>query len=175
MKFAIKNLKDSIHTICRTSSGQKIQINPHDFIIFDTDNEREIGYWTSLRDSLQASLGIEVITSAPRIRQFEKKLMQNQTNPTKPANNMQYTDVSIVDGSVSPIAKQIAESVSAKEQFVETVDETSHDGDKPYTEEQLSQMTKEDLCLICDNFNIKYRKNSSVKTLVKLILESDKI
>jgi hypothetical protein len=38
-----------------------------------------------------------------------------------------------------------------------------------------SQMTKEDLCLICDNFNIKYRKNSSVKTLVKLILESDKI
>ena len=80
-----------------------------------------------------------------------------------------------MDGSVSPIAKQIAESVSAKEQFVETVDETSHDGDKPYTEEQLSQMTKEDLCLICDNFNIKYRKNSSVKTLVKLILESDKI
>lgn len=41
-----------------------------------------------------------------------------------------------------------------------------------YSEQELLNMDKEDLFNICNNFNISYKKNNSVKTLVKLILES---
>ena len=40
-----------------------------------------------------------------------------------------------------------------------------------YTEDQLLSMRKEDLFDLCDNFNIKYKRNNSVKTLVKLLLD----
>lgn len=40
-----------------------------------------------------------------------------------------------------------------------------------YTEEYLMSLDKEDLFNICKNFDIPYKRNNSVKTLVKLILE----
>ena len=172
MKFAIKNLKSVPHNICRTT-GQKLEIPPNDFIIFDTDNEREIGYWTSLKDSIRDTLGIQVITSVHELKRLEAQI---KLNVSKNENSVEYTDISIVDGSISPIAKQIADSANSttnNEPIEPDADTTETYGDKPYTEEQLLQMDKEDLALICDNFNIKYRKNSSVKTLVRLIMECD--
>lgn len=41
-----------------------------------------------------------------------------------------------------------------------------------YSEQELLNMDKEDLFNICNNFGISYKKNNSVKTLVKIILES---
>lgn len=41
-----------------------------------------------------------------------------------------------------------------------------------YSEQELLNMDKEDLFNICNNFGISYKKNNSVKTLVKMILES---
>lgn len=41
-----------------------------------------------------------------------------------------------------------------------------------YSEQELLSMDKEDLFNICNNFGISYKKNNSVKTLVKMILES---
>ena len=40
-----------------------------------------------------------------------------------------------------------------------------------YTEESLMQMDKEDLLNICKNFDIPAKRNNSVKTLVRLIME----
>lgn len=165
MKFAIKNLKNVPHNICRTT-GQRLEIRPNDFIIFDTDNDREIKYWTGLKDSIRDSLGIQVITSSVEIRSLEKRMTLQKTK-----NFVEYTDVSIVDGSISPIAQQIVDSITVNEPIEPDSDEPTDCGEKPYSEEQLLQMNKDDLVEICNNLNIKHRKNSSVKTLVKLILE----
>lgn len=160
MKFAIINLKNSSHTICRTT-GQQIVIKPKSHVILNTDDDRETLYWQNLDVGVAQRCGIRVVCDPDSSFESDDTVYNDR--------KMVYTDVSIVDGSVSPIAKSIVDN-----NFSTKSAETNH-LDSPYNEQQLSQMDKEDLILICDNFNIKYRKNSSVKTLVKLILESDKI
>ena len=44
MRFAVKNLKDTPHMICRFS-GHKVTIKPNDMTIIDTDDDREYSYW----------------------------------------------------------------------------------------------------------------------------------
>lgn len=154
MRIAVVNRNNFNHTICRTS-GQKIVILPKNYIILDTDNEQEINYWTSLKEDIANKIGIKVLTNESDIIALETG------RHTQNADSMKYTEVSVVGDSVSPIAKEIAEST--KKQLPD---------DYFYTKEELLQMDKEDLINICNNFNIKYRKNSSVKTLANLILES---
>lgn len=166
MRFAIKNIKKNNHTICRTT-GQTLTIEPKSFIIFDTDNQREIDYWTKLDVNIQKRCGLEVVTDEKVIRFLERQIKQKPTK-TKPEER-EYTDVSIMDNSVSPIAQQIANSYIKSEEKVEQETESE------YTKEYLSELSKEDLFNICENFGIKYRRNSSVKTLVSLILGSDKV
>jgi hypothetical protein len=159
MKITIKNNNNYIHTVCRTS-GQKIMIKPNDFVVIDTDNEFEMNYWQNLKKDVAKKVGIEVfIGDAVSLRSSN-----NNTESAK--DNFEYTNISIVDDAVSPIAKQIAESLMPDNK------ESESNSDSPYSEEQLLQMPKDDLINICNNFNIRYRKNSSVKTLVKLILGS---
>jgi hypothetical protein len=165
MKIGIKNNNTFIHTVCRVN-GQKIYIQPKSYIIIDTDNDQEISYWKNLKPDVAKSVGIEVVIDNI------KKLTANSNDNihTESTNDSENIDVSIVDNFVSPVAKQIAESIMPK-QDDKDVSEAKEDSGF-YTEEQLLQMPKEDLFNICDNFNIKYRKNNSVKTLVNLILES---
>lgn len=152
MKFAVKNLKDTPHTICRFN-GQKVKIQPKEIITVNTDDVNEYNYWKSLKQEQLNLYGLDVILDEDQILK---------------ANNSNYVDASIVDGFVSPIAKEIASSTKVKvEEEVNT-----NTSDDTYTEENLMKMDKEDLFNICDNFGIKYKRNNSVKTLVGLILES---
>lgn len=152
MKFAVKNLKDTPHTICRFN-GQKVKIQPKEIITVNTDDVNEYNYWKSLKREQLNLYGLDVILDEDQILK---------------ANNSNYVDASIVDGFVSPIAKEIASSTKVKvEEEVNT-----NTSDDTYTEENLMKMDKEDLFNICDNFGIKYKRNNSVKTLVGLILES---
>lgn len=152
MKFAVKNLKDTPHTICRFN-GQKVKIQPKETITVNTDDVNEYNYWKSLKREQLNLYGLDVILDEDQILK---------------ANNSNYVDASIVDGFVSPIAKEIASSTKVKvEEEVNT-----NTSDDTYTEENLMKMDKEDLFNICDNFGIKYKRNNSVKTLVGLILES---
>jgi hypothetical protein len=153
MRIGILNNNNHTHTVCRTN-GTKINISAKSFVIIDTDVEQEINYWTNLSKTITDKIGISVLTN-------ESDILSLELNKHTFSNDMKYTDVSIVGDSVSPIAKEIAEST--KKQL--------SDG-YFYTKEELLQMGKEDLFNLCDNFNIKYRKNSSVKTLANLILES---
>lgn len=168
MRFAIKNLKKNSHTICRTT-GQSLTIEGKSFIIFDTDNQREVDYWTNLNKDVQKRCGIEVVTDEKTIHFLEKQIKKKPN--IAPKEELEYTDLSILDNSVSPIAQQIVEEhgVGPKNTKPETESNNS------YTKENLSKLAKEDLLNICENFGIKYRRNSSVKTLVDLILGSDKI
>lgn len=55
--------------------------------------------------------------------------------------------------------------------YEQAVVEQKQDVQIGYTEEQLLKMDKEDLFNICKNFDIPFKRNNSVKTLVKMILE----
>lgn len=152
MRFAVKNIKDTKHMICRFS-GSKVILQPGEIQIFDTEDEKEFNYWNDLPDAKLQMYGLEVITDEAQI---EKSSATH--------------DTSIVDGFVSPIAREIAEStLKSEEQVIPS--STSSDNNE-YTEESLSQMSKEELFAICDERGIKYKRNNSVKTLVGLILES---
>ena len=153
MRIGIKNNNNFVHTVCRIN-GQKININAKDFIIIDTDNEQEINYWTNIKKDVTDKIGISVAT--------------NETDILKLSNDSQQVlynnSVSVVDNAVSPVAKQIAESINKNN----IEDKQNYF----YTKDQLLNMDKEDLINICKNFDLKFRKNSSVKTLVSLILGS---
>jgi hypothetical protein len=157
MRIGIKNNNNFVHTVCRTN-GTKMQIPAKGYIVIDTDNEQEISYWTNINKSVTDKIGIEVLTNDLDIVSLEI------------SHNNIKSDVSIVDSAASPVARQIAESTYSNNNNSDSVSK-----DNFYTKEQLLDMDKEDLINICNNFNIKYRKNSSVKTLVKLILGSDAI
>lgn len=64
----------------------------------------------------------------------------------------------------SDIKKVMSEENNLEQEYV--IDEENF-----YTEDQLLSMSKEDLFDLCDDLNIKYRKNNSVKTLVKMLLD----
>lgn len=131
MKIVIKNAKDTGHTICR-ATGQKVHINPKSFVVIDTEEENEIGYWTNINQYVLDRSGLVVITDDEEIRKIE----------------------------------------SSKDDEIKKPETTETSDNEFYSEQDLLNMDKEDLFNICDNFNIQYKKNNSVKTLVKLILES---
>lgn len=154
MKVAVKNIRNSNHTICRVN-GEKLLINPRGFVVFDVDSERETAYWTAMSNRDTSSYGLEIITDTSKIYELESGAFNNS---------------SIVDNFVSPIAREIAETtkVSKPDTGCEEIDNTNQE----FTEEKLLQMDKEDLFNLCDNFSIKYKRNNSVKTLVKLLVEN---
>lgn len=159
MRIAIKNNNNYIHTVCRTT-GAKISIEPYKFVVIDTDSEHEISYWCSLKPENLTKIGISVYTN-------ESDIMRLEAGDTISDNRI----ISVIDGSVSPSNNTlIAEEPEIVVEDIGTVKELPEN--YYYSKEELLQMDKEDLINICNNFNIKYRKNSSVKTLVKLILES---
>ena len=175
MRIGILNNNNHTHTVCRTN-GTKINISAKSFVIIDTDVEQEINYWTNLSKTITDKIGISVLTN-------ESDILSLELNKHTFSNDMKYTDVSVVGDSVSPIAKEIAESTKKQlsDDYFYTKEELYWDYysnylkinlDNSKTKEELLQMDKEDLFNLCDNFNIKYRKNSSVKTLANLILES---
>lgn len=165
MRIAIKNNNDYCHTICRTN-GQTIIISPKDFVIFSTDNEQEISYWTSLKDSVLNRCGLTVFSEDSDIN----ALIAN----SKHISNANLTDtsdgyVSVLDSVESPIIRQIIRQAGLEPK---KKDESESSNEPYYTEEILLQLSKEDLQYLCDNFNIKYKKYNSKSTLIKLILGS---
>ena len=158
MLFAVQNMKKSTHTICRTN-GSKLIIKPNMFVIFDADSENEINYWISISKDVLDRCGIRLINDESEIRKIQPSCICD-------GNDSITDNVSIIDGSVSPIVKDIA-SITYKS-------EDTDDIGGSYTEEELAQMSKEDLMNICDKLSIHYKKNNSVKTLIALILGSDK-
>lgn len=152
MKIGIKNNKTESHTICSAATGARFIITPGNYIIIDTDSEREINYWTNLKPEVLHRVGLTVytedtldqLTSCPSI---SYTVQDNQSEQT-----------SFIGGM-----KEVPEP-----QATETPDTQGHG----FTEEGLLQMEKEDLFSICDNFGIKYKRNNSKKTLVSLILGS---
>ena len=167
MRIAIKNNNNYIHTVCRTN-GSKMRIEPNKFIVIDTDSDYEIRYWTSLKPENVEKIGISVFVNETDIQRLEAGEYTN-------FNGRIYTDVSSIGNSVSPIAKEIAQDVEPITENVETTISEKKESIPEnyfYSKEELLQMDKEDLMNICNNFNIKYKRNNSVKTLVNLILES---
>lgn len=181
MKIAVVNTKRSNHTIC-TLTGQRIIIKPRDFVILTLEEERDISFWTGLKQQNVEKYGIKIVVDEAEIYKLEC------------GKGISTFDSSIVDGFVSPVARDIA-SITSKKSTDKTItnntkldnsdtsnsdtvddivaDNTISENSSPeYTEEMLSQMDKEDLMNLCDNFNIKYKKNNSAKTLVKLLLEA---
>lgn len=67
-----------------------------------------------------------------------------------------------VSATNSCVSEYGYEQIVGQEQDVQT---------SGYTEDQLLKMDKEDLFNICKNFDIPFKRNNSVKTLVKMILE----
>lgn len=166
MLFAIQNMKKVSHTICRPN-GIRLSIKPGMFVIFDTENDNEITYWLNINPGLLSGYGIRLITNEPDIRKISSScICDGQEN---------IGDTSIISGSVSPMVEDIASITYQKSENDEPNEESDTYNGGSYTEEELSQMSKEDLFNICDNFNIPYKRNNSVKTLVALILGSDKI
>lgn len=159
MKFIIKNLKNVPHTICR-EFGVLVDIPANSYILIDTESEREISVWKKMSQEKLQSYGIEVIFNEQEVM---KIISNNGSSIT--------TDASIIDGFVSPIAREIASVTSSTSNEPDTLGniEESKDG---YNEEDLLSMDKEDLFNICDNFNVKYKRNNSVKTLVKLLKDA---
>lgn len=153
MKFAVKNLKNSSHSICRLN-GEHFVIKPNGFVIFDVEEEREINFWMNTSKSNASKYGLEIITDSSSIYELESGVFNNS---------------SIVDDFISPIAREIADSTKASKPDTGYEDTNT---DREFTEENLLKLAKEDLFNICDNFNIKYKKNNSVKTLVKLLVEN---
>lgn len=142
MKIIIQNRKTTPHVMCTVENFTRIIIPPNSYITLDTDNEREIDYWTNLKPSYLSSVGLAVgIDSIP----IESNVVSDVSESDSTHNDKVTTDVKSAE-------------------FVEH--------ESGYDEKSLSQMEKEDLFVICDNFGIKYKKNNSKQTLVKLILES---
>ena len=165
MRIAIRNNNDYCHTICRTN-GQTIIISPKDFVIFSTEDEQEINYWTSLKDSVLNRCGLTVISEDSDINALiasSKHITDANLTPTADGY------VSVLDSVESPIIRQIIRQAG-----LEPKKSSSSDTEEQpyYNEEMLSQLSKEDLQYLCDNFNIKYKKYNSKSTLIKLILGS---
>ena len=152
MRFAIKNLKNNDHTICRTN-GITINIKANGFIVLDTDNEYEIDYWMNIDKRVLDRCGLAIITNDREIDSLE--ISDDETV------------VENVDG-VSSSANSITNDDTVNDEKTTSIN-------TGYSEEELSKLAKEDLFNICENFGIKYKKNNSVKTLVKTILESGKL
>jgi hypothetical protein len=187
MEIYIQNNNNSIHTICRTT-GEKLNINPKSYIVLDTDNEQEIHYWTNLNKNVADRIGLTIALNRQSLMNSATNSISNCNN----YNNKEYTNVSVFDNNASPIARQIAESIlhSNKNNSNNTnISDTQSNSLSPdntnnnsntienggfYSEEQLLEMDKEDLMNLCNNFDIKYRKNSTVKTLVNLLLNNIK-
>jgi hypothetical protein len=148
MKITVYNEKRTSHVICKTN-GQRLTVFPYSSVSFITDDEREITFWKNQTTEVLSRYGLSVSFDVDE------------------SNN-----VSVADGFVSPYAKQIAEQ--AKPQAKQAVDVKSDSDNGFYSESELLQMDKEDLFNLCNNFDIKYRKNASVKTLVAQILEATK-
>lgn len=156
MKIAVRNLKNSHHTISRIN-GQIIDIDANNFVILDTDDEMEIQYWLNCNKSVLKRCGLAVVTDDRQI----DSLASSVGVPIK-------KDVSVVDGFASPIVEEESKTINKESTNVEQYDNS-------YSEENLMKMDKEDLFNICNNFNIKYKRSNSVKTLVNLILGSGKV
>jgi len=167
MKIAILNKRNAEHCICRLT-GEQINIEPNGFYILDTQEDREINYWLHLNNNVLNRCGLEISIDDEYIKKL-KNTNQNTGNKTP-------TDVSIVDNELSPIVQEIAKITYVKEGKTEEevpVSQTDTSTSEPeFTEEELLNKSKEELCQLCDNFNISYRKNASVKTLVNLIIGS---
>lgn len=156
MKLAIVNLKDIDHTIC-LATGQRVVISPKKYHLVDSsESERDYSIWFNMAPENVARYGLKVVTD-----EIEICGLDSGTSDTD------YKDVSIVDGFVSPVAKEIAESILPERKDSGETDDTGS-----FKESDLLQMDKEDLFNLCDNFNIKYKRNNSVKTLVNLLIEN---
>ena len=156
MRIAIVNNKNFDHTIC-TMSGEKIVIKKHDYIILDADDDNgETDYWISLKQNVLSKYGIDVI--------YDELSIENLilTRGTTNYFNKSQSSVSVIDGSDSPVIKEMQSKLLKSDNAQKIT----------YTEDELLNMDKESLMTILDNNNIKYRKNNTVKTLAKLILES---
>lgn len=156
MKLAIVNLKNTDHTICG-NGGRITVIHPNSYHIVDSIySEREYKIWSTMQESVLQKYGLRVVLDEHEICSLDSGISDT-------ANK----DVSITDGFVSPVAKAIADSILPEHKDSDKTDDTGS-----FKESDLLQMDKEDLFNICDNFNIKYKRNNSVKTLVNLLIEN---
>jgi hypothetical protein len=153
MRFAVRNLKNKEHTICRTT-GIQITIQPLSYVVIDTDNDQEIQFWINIKKDVLDRCGLDVLTSERDIYKLES------------SSGVTSRNVSVVDGFASPMVEDITKGMNNC---------SKSDTDNNYSEENLLKLPKEDLFNICENFGIKYKRSNSVKTLVKLILGSDKL
>ena len=159
MKIGIRNNKDTTHTICSVQSGARFIITPHNFIIIDTHDEREINYWTNLKPEILDKIGISVF-----VEDEISKLQSSQCQP------IYYSVQDVCENiNLGSIVRDIPEQQEQPEQSNDTAQTEPKDS---LTEESLLQMEKDDLFIICDKLNIKYKKNNSKQTLVNLILGS---
>lgn len=167
MEIVILNKRNTEHCICRLT-GEQINIKPNGFYILNTQDDREINYWLHLNNNVLNRCGLEISINDEYIKNL-KRTDQN-TGAKAP------TDVSIVDNGLSPMVQELAKITYAKgdemEEDVSVSDTITSTTEPEFTEEELLNKSKEELCQLCDNFNISYRKNASVKTLVNLIIGS---
>lgn len=159
MKIAVVNLKDTDHTIC-TTTGSKIVIRPNNYTILECETDRDISFWTGLSDETLNRYGLKVVVDEKDILELDSRL-----------SDIIYKDSSIADGFVSPVAKQIADSIQAGIKVESDPEESKEDEVRYYKESELLEMNKEELFNLCDSLNIKYKRNNSVKTLVNLLKE----
>lgn len=149
MNIQIKNTKDTPHTICTVESGTRLVIPPKSYIEIDTDDDREVGYWSCLKPSYLARIGLAIsIDGIPTATETVTETYSVVPNP-------------VIE--VDPVTTDT--EINTKQS-----DELEHEAG--YSRDELSQMEREDLFNICDNFNIKYKKNNSKNTLIDLILNS---
>lgn len=92
-------------------------------------------------------------------------------------------DIPIITDSeaVKEVVENVKEIATEDEVTVEdttaddnVVEEVTISDDIPFTQEELSTKTKEELLAILDTYGIKYKKNYSVSKLITIILENCK-
>ena len=150
MRIAIVNNMNVDHSIYRLS-GEMVRIKNNDYVIIETDDDSsESNYWVMMSQNPNNKYGLKVYTDANSISRIIREYGDKD-------DNQNY--VSPVD-SFDPHA------------FSQPVKQSDSSPKSEYTEESLSNLSRDELISIIESKNIKYRKNNTVKTLIKLILES---
>lgn len=117
---------------------------------------------------------VDVITPAEQID-------NNNSMQVEVIDNSDVSGDSIIEIPEPEVLQNVEESepvtvnleeVPAQINETVTISEQVNDGDKSvaYTEEELSNMSREELQEICETFEIPYKKNNSVNTLITNIM-----
>jgi len=121
---------------------------------------------------------VEPIINAVKEEEVETPVEDVKTVVEPIAETPVVTEPETVEEVTEEVREEITtdEEVTVDDEVTEEVakDEVTTEETTPFTEEELTTKTKEELFAILDTYSIKYKKNYSVSKLINMILENCK-